>query len=146
MKLIELLTRKLTHGCAGLTRITCSACITCIFCITCISCIDLSSIDYITKNFDILPKLGVNLCKRGSVINLKHQLTGYRMYWYISAYKPSQMLLSKIIRDEYSTYIILGKPLFEMCCFHMGIARKGGGVLRLARMVWGTFSHACPGV
>ena len=22
---------------------------------------------------------------------------------------------------------IIGKPLFEMCCFHMGIARKGGG-------------------
>ena len=21
-----------------------------------------------------------------------------------------------------------GKPLFEMCCYHMGIARKGGGV------------------
>ena len=55
-------------------------------------------IDYITKHFlHILSQLGVNLCKRGSVINLKHQLTGYRMYWYISAYKSSQILLNKII-------------------------------------------------
>ena len=41
---------------------------------------------------------------------------------------------------------MLEKPLFEMCCFHMDIARKaggggggGGGGQRLARMVWGTF-------
>ena len=55
-------------------------------------------IDYITKHFlHILSQLGVNLCKRGSVINLKHQLTGYRMYWYISAYKSSQILFNKII-------------------------------------------------
>ena len=31
-----------------------------------------------------------------------------------------------------------------MCCFHMGIARKEGGVQRLARMIWGTFLHVCP--
>ena len=37
-----------------------------------------------------------------------------------------------------------GKPLFEMFCFHMGIASKGAGVQRLARMVWGTFFHVCP--
>ena len=23
-----------------------------------------------------------------------------------------------------------GKPLFEMCCYHMGIARKGGGSVK----------------
>ena len=42
----------------------------------------------------------------------------------------------------------LGNPLFEMCCFHMGIARKGGGVKRLARIVWvwGTFFPRCLGV
>ena len=27
---------------------------------------------------------------------------------------------------EFATKIWKGKPLFEMCCFHMGIARKGG--------------------
>ena len=38
-------------------------------------------IDYITKHFlDTLSQLGVNLCKRGSVINLNHRLTGYRMH------------------------------------------------------------------
>ena len=32
-----------------------------------------------------------------------------------------------------------------MCCFHVGNARKGVGVLRLARMVWGSFfsTFAC---
>ena len=33
----------------------------------------------------------------------------------------------------------LGKPSSNSCWGHLGIARKGGGVSTLARMVWGTF-------
>ena len=33
----------------------------------------------------------------------------------------------------------LGKPHSNSCPGHLGIARKGGGVSTLARMVWGTF-------
>ena len=38
---------------------------------------------------------------------------------------------SKFINLYFSMYRMrsnLGKPLFEMCCFHMGIACKGAGV------------------
>ena len=42
--------------------------------------------------------------------------------------------------DQQHWYFIKrSPPLFEMCCFHMGIARKEVGVQRLARMVEGTF-------
>ena len=40
----------------------------------------------------------------------------------------------------------LGKPLFEMCWFHTGIAFRGGGdgAQSLARMIWGTFFPCLP--
>ena len=41
---------------------------------------------------------------------------------------------------------VLGKPLFEMCWFHMGITCRGGGdgAQSFARMVWGTFFPRLP--
>ena len=36
-----------------------------------------------------------------------------------------------------------GKPLFEMCCFHTAIARKGG--VKACHDVWDTFFPALPG-
>ena len=40
-----------------------------------------------------------------------------------------------------------GKPLFEMYCFHMGIARKGGGWCKgLPGWFEAPFSHVCSGV
>ena len=39
----------------------------------------------------------------------------------------------------------LGKPLFEMCCFHMGIARKGRGCKGLPGWFWALFSHVARG-
>ena len=38
----------------------------------------------------------------------------------------------------------LRKPLFEMCCFHMGIARKGGGGKGLPGWFGALFFHVCP--
>ena len=37
------------------------------------------------------------------------------------------------------SYPELGKHLSNSCWGHLGIARKGGGVSTLARMVWGNF-------
>ena len=43
----------------------------------------------------------------------------------------------------YSPIFSIGKPLFEMCCFHMGMALKGGGV-KACHGLKHFFSYVCP--
>ena len=49
--------------------------------------------------------------------------------------------------DVIFTYYVKGKPLFEMCCFHMGIAHMGGeGVKACQDSLGHFFFHVGPAV
>ena len=67
--------------------------------------------------------------KPGLLVNLIMFLTNCSQLNLGQGYRyNSKQSIPDINKDIDDANRRLGKPLFEMCCFHMGFARKGGGV------------------
>ena len=81
--------------------------------------------------------------KHGLLVNLIMFLTNCSQLNLGQGYRyNSKQSIPDINKDIDDANRRLGKPLFEMCCFHMGIAHEGG----LPGWFWALFPHICPGL